>query len=404
MATNNGFADTDVLVLEGARTPFGRFMGGLQHETPTRLATVAARGAISRAGIDPQQISSIVLGNVLQAASDAAYLPRHVGLATDAPVEADALIVSRACGSGLEAVIQAARAIRTGEAHTVLAGGTETMSMVPYVLRGARQGYPMGHRKVEDYLLQSLFDSHAGCVIGQTVEHLAKEFGISRAAADQAAVSGQQRALAARERGYYAEEMVPVTPADGNSEPVTEDESPRPHTTLDGIATLPSLFAASPQDPGVVTAGNSTGLTDGAAVVVITSGQQARRQNLRPLGRIVAWGVAGVAPRTMGIGPVPATRKALAMAGLQLSDMDVIELNDAFTVQSIAVQQQLGLDPEKVNPNGGAIALGHPMGATGTRLILSALYHLRRQSQRYGLCTLCIGGGQGISVIVENLS
>lgn len=394
------FNDTDALIIEGARTPFGKFLGGLCNESPTRLATIASEGAISRSGIDPETIESVIFGNVLQASSDAAYLPRHVGLAVGAPESADALIVSRACGSGLEAVIQASKSIRLGEAHTLLAGGTETMSMVPYVLRGARTGMRMGHQQVEDYLMQSLYDARAGCVIGQTVESLAKAYNISRDAADQAAVTGQQRAYEAQQNGIYAEEIVPVTTTDRTPRTVEDDESLRPETTLEAINRLPPLFSKG----GIITAGNSTGLTDGAAAVIMMSGRRAREENLKPLGRLIGWGTAGVPPLSMGTGPVPASRKALAMAGLDIQDMALIELNDAFSVQSLAVQKVLELDPEKVNPNGGAIGLGHPMGATGTRLVISALYQLRRTGQRYGLCTLCIGGGQGIAIIVENLT
>lgn len=394
------FSDQDTLIIDGARTPFGKFMGGLQGVTPTELATVAANGAIAKANLDTDTIDSVILGNVLQSASDAAYLPRHVGLNIGAPIESDALTVSRACGSALEAVIQGAKAIQLKESQVIVAGGTENMSMVPYVLRGARQGYRMGHQQVEDLLMQSLFDSKAGCVIGQTVDALAKEYEISRSEADAAAVQGQDKAFQAQQQGRYQEEIVPVsTQQQRTTAAIDRDESLRPDATNADLAKLPPLFGKE----GVVTAGNSTGLTDGAAILTMTSGKAARTQNLRPLGRVLGWGVAGVPPKSMGIGPVPAAKKALAMAGLKLKDMDVIELNDSFSVQYLAVAKLMALDTDKVNPNGGAIALGHPMGATGARLILSALYHLRRSQKRYGLCTVCIGGGQGIAVVVEGL-
>ncbi|PIE41601.1 MAG: acetyl-CoA C-acyltransferase [Gammaproteobacteria bacterium] len=392
--------DDDVLVIEGARTPWGRFLGGLRQQSATQLAITAARGAIERSALNPECIDSVILGNVLQTSSDAAYLPRHVGLEVGAPIESDALIVSRACGSALEATIQAAKSIRLSEANILLVGGTENMSLAPYVIRNAREGLRMGHQPVEDSLMQSLFDAQAGCAIGQTVDALAKEYKISRAAADEAALKGQEKSYTAQQRGIYAEEIMPVTcKTHGKETLIDTDESLRPHITKSTLAALPPLFSHD----GVVTAGNSTGLTDGAAVTVMASGTAAKQQNLTPLGRIVSWGVAGVPPLSMGIGPVAASEKALKMAGLTINDMDVVELNDSFSVQYLAVEKNLGLNPDKVNPNGGAIALGHPMGATGSRLIISALYQLRRTQQRYGLCTVCIGGGQGIAVIVENL-
>lgn len=396
-----GFHDTDILILDGARTAFGRFQGGLKDMTPTELAIAASKGAIERAQVDAGQVESIVMGNVLPSASDTAYLPRHTGLALGVPEAADALLVGRACGSAMEAVIQAAKSIRLQEHNLVLAGGSENMSMTPYLLRGARDGYRMGHQQVEDWLMQSLYDQYAGCVIGQTVDALAKEYEVSRSQADEAALAGQQRTAHAQQQGWLAEEIVPITVTSRRREVViNQDECPRPALTAEQLTALPPLFGKD----GIVTAGNSTGLTDGATALVVASGQWVNQEGKKPLGRVAGWGVAGVAPRSMGIGPVPATHKALAMAGLTIDDIDVVELNDSFAVQYLAVEKTLGLAPEKVNPNGGAIALGHPMGATGARLILSALYHLRRTGKRYGLCTLCIGGGQGMAVIVECLA
>jgi acetyl-CoA acyltransferase 2 len=393
--------DNDVLIIDGARTAWGNFMGGLKSQTATQLAVTAAQGAIERSNLNPQLIESVIVGNVLQTSSDAAYLPRHVGLEAGAPITADALTVSRACGSALESIIQAAKSIKLNEANVLLAGGTENMSQAPYVMREAREGFRMGHQQLEDSLMQSLFDAKAGCAIGQTVDALAKEYNVSREEADEAALKGQQKSFTAQENGIYAEEIVPVTlKKRGKETVINKDESLRPQVTQEILASLPPLFGKE----GTVTAGNSTGLTDGAAMAVITSGTAAKQQDLKPLGRVIGWGVAGVPPISMGIGPVAASEKALKMAGLSINDMDVIELNDSFSVQYLAVEKTMGLDPSKVNPNGGAIALGHPMGATGTRLIVSALYELRRSGKRYGLCTVCIGGGQGIAVIVENLA
>lgn len=394
------YNDTDTLIINGARTPWGNFLGGLKTQTATQLGAVAAKGAIERAKLNPELIDSVIMGNVLQTSSDAAYLPRHVGLEVGAPIESDALTVSRACGSALESIIQAAKSIQLKEANVILAGGAENMSLAPYVMRNAREGFRMGHQQLEDSLMQSLFDAKAGCAIGQTVDALAKEYNVSREEADAAALKGQQKSYQAQQSGIYAEEIVPVTIKGRKKDIIIDqDESLRPTITQEILAKLPPLFGKD----GTVTAGNSTGLTDGAAMAVIASGKAAREQNLTPMGRVLGWGVAGVAPISMGIGPVSASQKALAMAGLTVEQIDIIELNDSFSVQYLAVEKLMGLDPEKVNPNGGAIALGHPMGATGTRLIISALNELRRKQKQYALCTVCIGGGQGIAVVVESL-
>lgn len=388
----------DVVILAGARTPIGSFLGGLSRVSATTLGAVAARGAIARAGIDAASIDAVYFGNVIQSSKDAAYLARHVGLDAGLPESAPALTVNRACGSGIESVVQAAKSLMVGEARVVLAGGAENMSMTPYAMRGVRQGWRMVKSDVDDMLFSALFDPKAGCSIGETVEHLAAEEGITRVAADAAAVRGQQRAAAALAAGVFAEEIVPVTAGRGRRKvTIACDESPRPESSAAGLAALPGLYAPD----GVVTSGNSCGLNDAGAAVVVSTAQQAAALGAEPLGRLVSWGTVGIAPIRMGMGPVLASQQALSHAGLTLADMDVIELNDSFTVQHLAIAAAMGLDDSVVNINGGAIALGHPMGATGTRLLLSALYTLRRTGGRYALCTVCVGGGQGIAAIVE---
>ncbi len=390
--------DHDIVILEGARTPVGSFLGRLSQVSATELGTAAADAAIERSAIDPATIDAVVFGNVLQTSKDAVYLARHVGLSAGAPIETPALVVNRACGSGIEALIQGGYALALGDASMVLAGGAENMSMAPYAMRGVRTGWKMLRSDVDDMLFSALHDPKAGCAIGETVEHLARERGITRRAADEAAAAGQKRAAAAQERGIYADEIIPVALASRRGETrVEHDESPRPETTLEGLASLPGLF----QRDGVVTAGNSCGLNDAAAAVVMTTGEVAAARGLAPLGRVVSWANVGVEPVLMGLGPVHASRRALERAELSLDDIDLIELNDSFTVQYLAIRDELGLDDAKVNVNGGAIALGHPMAATGTRLVLSALYELRRRGGRYALCTVCIGGGQGTAIIVE---
>lgn len=392
---------SNVVFLTGRRTPIGSFLGGLSRLSATKLGSAAARASIEASGVDPATIDSVYFGNVIQSSKDAAYLARHVGIEAGLPLEAPALTVNRACGSGLEAIVQGAKSLALGESRLVLAGGAENMSMTPYAMRGVRQGWRMIKSDVDDMLFSALHDPKAGCSIGETVEHLAAELGITRAEADAAAIRGQERAARAQAAGVFAEEIVGVDVGrPGKPRIVDRDECPRPDSTLPGLAALPGLYG--PQ--GVITAGNSCGLNDAGAATLMTTLAHAKELGLTPRGRLVSWGTVGIEPKRMGLGPVGATRQALAAAGLKLSEIDVIELNDSFTVQAIALERELGLDPERVNPNGGAIALGHPMGATGTRLVTAALNELERREGRYALCTLCVGGGQGIAAVVERFS
>jgi acetyl-CoA acetyltransferase family protein len=361
---------------------------------------MAGRAAIARSGLEPAEFDHVIFGNALQSSGDALYGARHVGLRAGLPKEVPALTVNRLCGSGMEAIVQAAHRLLLGEARVVLAGGMESMSQAPHVLRGARWGFRLGEGKLEDSLVVALTDSYCGCSMSDTAENLARQHGISRQASDEFALASQQRAEAAYRACRLKDEIVPLELASGKGTTlVSEDDHRRPDTTLDSLAQLPPAF----RPDGIVTAGNASGIVDGAAAVVVTTESYAREKRLSPLGRLVSWAVAGVEPRLMGIGPVPASQAALAKAGLKFGDIDLFEVNEAFAAQYLAVEKELGLNREKTNVNGGAIALGHPLGATGTRLVLTLLYELRRRSARMGLATACIGGGQGIAVIVESV-
>ncbi len=391
----------DIVIVDGARTPFGAFGGGLRDISATDLGVIAAKVALERSGVDPAWIDHVVFGNVLQTSGDAIYLARHVGLKAGVPIERPALTLNRLCGSGLEAILTGARLILLGEADFVLAGGAENMSQAPHVIRGARWGLRLGEGKLEDYLWAALTDSYNNMPMAITAENLAERYNVTREEQDAFAYRSQMRAAEAWNSGHLAEEVVPVEGRDPKGRPVLveRDEHMRPDTTLEGLARLPSRFKKN----GTVTAGNASGIVDGAAAVVVTSAEKAQERGLKPIGRIVSWGTAGVDPDYMGIGPAPATRIALEKAGMTLDQIDLIEVNEAFAAQCLAVVKELGIDQERLNVNGGAIAIGHPLAATGARLTLTVLYELRRRGKKYGLSTMCIGGGQGIAAIVEAL-
>lgn len=392
---------TDVVIVAGARTPMARYTGAFKDVTALDLGAAAAREAIRRSGADARDFDHAVFGNVMQTSADALYGARHVALKAGLKAETPAVTVNRLCGSGIEAVAQAAQRILLGEAKLVLAGGMENMTQSPHVVRGARTGLRLGEGKLEDSLMSGLLDSYCGCTMSDTAENLAVEHKISRAACDEFALRSQQLADAAYKAGRMQEEIVPVEVKAGRKvTPFAEDDHRRPETTMEVLAGLPPAF----RKDGVVTAGNASGIVDGAAAAVVTSEKTAKDRGWKPMGRIVSWGVCGVEPRLMGIGPVPSAQQALQRAGLKLEQMDLIEVNEAFAAQYLAVEKVLGLDRNKVNVNGGAIALGHPLGASGTRLLLTLLYELRRRAKRYGLATACIGGGQGIAMIVESWS
>jgi acetyl-CoA acyltransferase 2 len=393
--------ESSVVFLSGVRTGFGAFGGALKDHSATELGTIAARGALDRAGLEAASVDHVVFGNVLQTSADAPYLARHIGLKSGVPVETPALTVNRLCGSGFEAVIQAAQQVLLGTSRVVLAGGTESMSQAPHVVRGARWGLRLGPAApLEDTLWEALRDAHCGLSMAETAEKLAEQYGISREAVDCFAAQSQARAKAAWDAGVFGEEVVPVPVQNRTTrkaEPWAADEHMRPETTPEALAKLPPYF----RKDGVVTAGNASGICDGAAALVVAGGEFASSRGLRPLGRLMAWATTGVDPTIMGIGPVPAARRALTSAGLSLDEMDLVEINEAFAAQYLAVEKELGLDRERTNIDGGAVALGHPLGATGARLTLHLLHALRRTGGRYGLGAACIGGGQGAAVLVE---
>jgi acetyl-CoA acyltransferase 2 len=397
-------SSNSVVFLSGVRTGFGTFGGTLKDLSATDLAVHAAQAAVQRSGVDPAAIEHVVIGNVLQTSADAIYLARHVGLRSGLPVETPAVTVNRLCGSGFEAVAQAAQQILLGESQAVLAGGTESMSQAPHVVRGARWGLRLGpSAPLEDSLWEALRDPSCGLSMAETAENLAQRYRISRQAVDCYAARSQACAAEAWQSGVFADEVVPVAIPNRKtkqSEAWAADEHMRPSTTPEALAKLPPYF----KKDGVVTAGNASGICDGAAALVMSSGRFAEERGLKPLGRLLAWASAGVEPAIMGIGPAPASRKALSRAGLTLEDMDLVEVNEAFSAQYLAVEQELGLDRERTNVHGGAIAIGHPLGASGARITLHLLHALRQRGGRYGLGSACIGGGQGAAVIVEAFS
>jgi acetyl-CoA acyltransferase 2 len=377
----------EIVIVAGKRTPMAEYGGALRDYSALELGAIAAKAAIEQSGFAQAEFDHSIFGNALQTSGDALYGARHVALKAGLPVEVPALTVNRLCGSGIQSIISAAQLIELGEASAVLAGGMESMSQAPHVIRGARWGLRLGQGKLEDSLMVALLDTYCGCYMAATAETLARKYGISREAQDEFALRSQKLAAAAWEAGRFNEEVAPF-------EKVGRDDHLRPDTTLDVLAKLKPAFAKD----GFVTAGNASGIVDGGAAVVVTTLKRAKSE---PLGRIVSWGIAGVPPEIMGIGPVPATKIALEKAGMKLSDIDLVEINEAFAAQYLAVEKSLELDRNKVNVNGGAIALGHPLGATGTRLVMTLLYELRRRKKKYGLASACIGGGQGIAMIVE---
>jgi acetyl-CoA acyltransferase 2 len=391
----------DVVIVDGARTAFGALNGGLKGVTATELGVAAASEALRRSNVDPQAIDHVIFGNVVQTCKDAPYLARHIGLSLGIPTEVPGLVVNRLCASGLEAAVVAAQELLLGESTMVLVGGTENMTQCPHVVRGGRDGFRLGSAELEDYVLVALTDQWNGLIMGLTAEKLAEMYSISRKEQDEFAFRSHSLAAEARENGRFSQEIVGVETRDrrGGTVVVDRDEHIRADATLKSLGQLAPVF----KKDGTVTAGNSCGINDGAAALVVTTARRSEKLGLRPLGRLVSWASVGVDPDIMGIGPVDATRKALKRAGLKLEDMELIELNEAFAAQYLACERELGLDRDKVNVHGGAIALGHPVGASGTRLVLTLLYEMRERGARYGLATLCVGGGMGIAAVLECL-
>ena len=389
-----------VFILGGARTPMTQYVGALKDVSAIDLGAVAARGALQKTGVSPEWIDHVVFGNVQQSSVDAHYGARHVGLKAGLPVEVPALTVNRLCGSGIQAAVSGAQLIQLDEAGMVMAGGMENMSQVPHVIRGLRSGLKLGQGKLEDWLWEGLNDPYAGCSMAITAENCAEKYGITREDSDRFALRSQEVAHKAWTSGVMKDEVVPVEIKGRKGVTLVEqDDHLRPETTLEVLAKLPTAF----KKDGVVTAGNASGIVDGAAALVLAGEDAVKARGVTPLGRIVSWAAVGVEPTLMGMGPAPSIRRALANAKLSLDDLDLIEINEAFAPQYLACEKELGLDRDKVNVNGGAIALGHPLGASGARLLLTLLLELRRRGKKYGVASACIGGGQGIAMVVETV-
>ena len=388
----------NLVLLDGARTPMAEFGGSFSRMSALELGAHAAREAISRSGVEAEEIDATFVGNALQTSRDAIYGARHVALKAGVPIERPALTVNRLCGSGIQSIISGAHSVLSGESTICLVGGMENMSQAPHCIWGAREGFRLGQGKLEDLLMASLYDPFCGCYMAQTSNNLARDYEISRGEQDEFALMSQQRAAAAWEAGRLAPEIVPVEVGKGKRKrQIERDEHLRPDTTLETLESLPTVFG----EESFVTAGNASGIVDGAAMLVLTTAESAASKEITPLGKILSWAVVGVEPSRMGIGPAPAIAKALAAADLTLDDIDLLEINEAFAGQILAVVREMQLDLEKLNVNGGAIALGHPLGATGSRLVLTLLKELQRRGGGLGVASACIGGGQGIAMVVE---
>jgi|SRR5215217_2302132 len=390
----------EIFFLSGKRTPFGTYGGSLKDLSATDLAVESAKAAFAQAKVSPELVQHVVYGNVVQTSADAIYLPRHVGLRTGVPIPVPALGVNRLCGSGFQAFTTAAELMLTEQASCVLAGGTESMSQAPHVIRGARWGLPLGKGSLEDMLWTALTDSYTGQPMAMTAEQLAVDYSLTQEQVDEYAVLTQKRFAAAQEAGRFQDEIAPVTLKGKKGDTVfAKDEHNRPETTVEGLRKLPKVF----KKDGVVHAGAASGICDGAGSMVMATRSFVEKHGLKPIARLVNWGVSGCDPKIMGIGPAPAIRQLLERAQAKLSDVDLFEVNEAFAPQYLAVEKELGLPREQTNVNGGAIAVGHPLGASGARITTTLVYELKRRGGRYGIGSACIGGGQGIAVLVEAL-
>lgn len=390
----------EIWFLSGKRTPFGTFGGALKDFSATDLGVESAKAALKAANVSPEDVQHVVYGNVVQTSADAIYLPRHIGLRAGVPVGVGALGVNRLCGSGFQAFVTAAEMMLTEQANVVLAGGTESMSQAPHVIRGARWGIPLGKSQMEDSLWSSLTDTFPGLPMGMTAENLAEQYKLTQAQVDEYSVLTQKRYAAAAEAGRFEAELAPVEiKTKKGVTTFAKDEHPRPDTTIEGFAKLPKAF----KKDGVIHPGAASGICDGAASTVMATKSWAEKKGLKPLGRLVNWASAGCDPKVMGIGPAPAIRLLLERAEFKLQDADLVEVNEAFAPQYLAVEKELGLDRAKTNVDGGAIAVGHPLGASGARITVHLLHELKRRGAKYGIGSACIGGGQGIAVLVEAL-
>jgi acetyl-CoA acyltransferase 2 len=398
----NTSPETTIVIVAGKRTPFGAFGGSLKDVGATQLAVSAGRAALEQCGLSGKDVDHVVIGNVVQSGSDAAYVPRHVGLHLGVPVENGALGLNRLCGSGFQSWVSAAQMILSGDAKIVLCGGVEQMSQIPYVLRGMRfDGFRMGNAPIEDAMTSALTDIYAGTPMAITAENLAEKYSISREACDEYALLSQKRYAEASNKNCFAAEISPVKVTTRKGElTIEKDEHPKPDVAADKVRAMKPLF----KEGGTVTAATASGIVDGAAMTVLMTEAEAKRRGLKILGRIISWGAVGCDPKIMGIGPAGAIRQALTRAGLTLAEMDLIEVNEAFAAQYLAVEKELALPREKTNVNGGAIAVGHPLAASGTRIMNHLVYELGRRPQaKFAVGSACIGGGQGIAIIIEKM-
>jgi acetyl-CoA acyltransferase 2 len=390
----------EIFILGGARTPMAEYAGKLKDISALELGAIASRAAMARTGVKPEMVNHVVFGNVMQTSADAVYGARHVGLKAGVPIEVPALTVNRLCGSGIQAAVSGGHMILLEEADVVLSGGVESMSQAPHVIRGLRSGLRLGQGQLEDTLWSALLDTHCGCTMAVTAENCAAKYGVSRVEQDLYALRSQQLAERAWKDGRFTDEVVPVELKSRKGvELFAQDDHMRPDTTIENLAKLPAAFSKN----GCVTAGNASGIVDGGAALLLASERGVKAHGLTPLARLAHWAYVGVEPTMMGMGPAPATRMVLEKAKLTLKDIDLVEVNEAFAAQYLSVEKELGLDRDKVNVNGGAIALGHPLGMSGTRLLLTLTLELRRRGLKRGLATACIGGGQGIAAIIETV-
>lgn len=398
----NTSPETTIVVVAGQRTPFGAFGGGLKDVGATALTVAAGKAALEQAKVPASDVEHVVLGNVVQSGADAAYVPRHVGLHLGVPVHVGALGLNRLCGSGFQSWITAAEMILTGSANVVLAGGVEQMSQIPYVLRGARfEGFRMGNAPVEDYMTSALTDAYANMPMAITAENLAERYGITREQCDEYSMLSQKRFNEALQKNYFAAETTSVTVQTRKGDVVvSKDEHPKPDVAPDKIKAMKALF----KKDGTVTAATASGIVDGAAMSLLMTEAEAKKRGVKPLAKLISWASVGCDPKIMGIGPAEAIRHALTQAGLKLEQMDLVEVNEAFAAQYLAVEKELGLDRSKTNVNGGAIAVGHPLGASGTRIMNHLTYELERRKGKYAVGSACIGGGQGIAIVIERMA
>lgn len=401
---------SDIVFLSGKRTPFGTFLGALSKLSANKLGTIAAKAAIEQAGVAASDIDHVIFGNVMQTSGDAIYCARHIALNSGVSIPTPAVTVNRLCGSGFESLVQAAQRLQLGDATMVLAGGTENMTQAPHVVRGSRFGFKLGHAEFTDALRECLYDPHAGCEMAITAENLAEKYGITREEADDYGFRSQSAWAEAHEAGRYNDEIVPVTLKSRRGETVVNvDEHPqlsplRPEKVRNrfgrqAMGGLPTIF----KKDGTVTAANASGINDGAGAMVMTTADIAQARGLQPIARLVSHAAVGVEPKYMGIGPVAAINKALERANMSIGQMDLVEINEAFSSQYLACEKELGLDRAITNVNSGGVAIGHPLAATGTRIMTHLIYELKRRGKKYGVGSACIGGGQGIAIVVEAL-